>query len=271
MYSDYHIHSHNSFDSEQDSEEIIKRCIELNMEEMCFTDHNDFNWPIDGENFDLDTKKYYEELLPLRDRYANKIQVNIGVKCGLDSSNKALNMALINYNPFDFVIGSCHIVDSMDPYYPEFFEGRTDRSAFERYFEVLCESIDSFIDFDVLGHLDYIVRYSPNKAANYSPSDYSDYIDYVLKKIIENGRGIEINTSALAKGLAFTNPCPEILSRYKELGGEVITIGSDAHKAPFIGSYFDKAGELLLKAGFSYYTVFTERKPTFKKLWHYIP
>jgi histidinol-phosphatase (PHP family) len=266
MYSDFHIHSHHSFDSEQDSSEIIKKCIELNMKEMCFTDHNDFNWPIVGENADLNVKEYFNELSDLRDRYSKDINVNIGVECGLSDANVSLNRNLISTNPFDFVIGSCHEVDNMDPYYPEFFEGKTDRQAFERYFETLSKCVEDFDNFDVVGHIDYIVRYSPNKAANYSPADYSDYIDHILKTVISRGKGIEINTSALSKGFGFTNPCSDIIKRYKDLGGEIITIGSDAHKACFIGCAFDKAGDILKEIGFEYYTVFSGRKPLFRKL-----
>lgn len=266
MYSDFHIHSHHSADSEESSKKIIEQCISINMKELCFTDHNDFNWPAENENFDLDTEAYFNELIPLRDLYKDKINIGIGVECGIAPENALLNSELIKNNNFDFVIGSCHIVDGMDPYYPEFFHNRSDREAFEKYFNELKNGIDSFSDFDVLGHIDYIVRYSPNKSTNYSVFDYTDVIDYILKKIIDLGKGIEINTSGLKSGLPFANPCPDILKRYKELGGEIITIGSDAHNADFIGYSFDKAGDFLKNAGFKNYCIFINRTPQFRSL-----
>lgn len=266
MYSDFHIHSHHSFDSQEDAKNIIEKCIMLHMDELCFTDHNDFDWPAPDENADLNIVEYYRELTALRERYADKIKVNIGVECGLTPDNATKNKSLIQDNPFDFVIGSCHIIDGMDPYYPEYFAGKTDRQAFEQYFNALKNSIDSFHDFDVLGHIDYVVRYSPNKSNNYSYYDYTDQIDYILKKIIDLGKGIEINTSGLKSGLPFANPCPDILARYRELGGEIITIGSDAHHADFIGYKFDIAGAFLKNAGFQYYCTFHNRETIFKRL-----
>lgn len=266
MYSDYHIHTHHSPDSQESPKKILEKCISLNMKECCFTDHNDFNWPIKNENFDLDITAYFNELIPLRDLYNDKIKIGIGVECGITPENTFLNNELIGSNHFDFVIGSCHIVDGMDPYYPDFFHNRTDREAFEKYFNEVRAGIDTFSDFDVFGHMDYIVRYSPNKNTNYSAYDYMDIIDYVLKKLIYSGKGIEINTSGLKSGLPFSNPCPDILTRYKELGGEIITIGSDAHSVDYVGYEFSKAGDFLKAAGFNQYCIFRNRQPEFKNL-----
>lgn len=266
MYSDYHMHSVFSPDSTESPEKIIEKCISLNMEECCFTDHNDFVWPNKNENFDLDVKSYFEQLTILSEKYKNKINVNIGVECGMTPDNITLNRDFIKNNHFDFVIASCHIVDNMDPYYPEFFENISDRTAFEKYFNALKIGIDGFSDFDILGHIDYIVRYCPNKHSNYSAFDYMDIIDYILKKIIYSGKGIEINTSGLKSGLPFANPCPDILKRYKELGGEIITLGSDAHSTEFVGYKFSQAVDFLKSTGFERYCIFINRKALFKKL-----
>jgi len=266
MYSDYHLHSHHSADSEESCEAIIKRCVELGMQSCCFTDHNDFNWPLPEFNFDLNIDEYFKELLSLQEEYKNKIQVNIGVECGIAPENSKVNESFISSHPFDFVIGSCHIVNGKDPYYPDFFEGKSDKVAFLEYFEALVKGFKEFKNFDVLGHLDYIVRYSPNKEKNYSATDYMDYIDYLLKESIALGKGIEINTNGLKSGLPFANPCLEILKRYKELGGEIITIGSDAHSIANIGYQFEKASAFLAAAGFKYYCQYKNRKPEFTNL-----
>ena len=132
----------------------------------------------------------------------------------------------------------------MDPYYTDFWKNRQDRDAFELYFKTLLEGLLEFSQIDTLGHLDYVVRYSPNRNSNYSPRDYQDVIDEILKFIIEKDIKLEINTSNLSKGFDFFNPHTDIIKRYKELGGKYVTLGSDAHKAEYIGYGFDKAYEI---------------------------
>lgn len=266
MYSDYHIHSNFSTDSNELPKNIIKTAIALNMSSICFTDHQDFNWPIKGKNFDLDVDSYFGTLIPFKERYSKYIDINIGVECGLMEGCEQLNHDLILHNPFDFVIGSCHIIDKMDPYYSDFWNGKQDRDAFEHYFITLNNLISKSCDFDVLGHIDYIVRYSPNKNANYSALDYINIIDEILTKIIRCGKGIEVNSSGYKAGLSNPNPCYEILKRYKELGGEIITFGSDAHQSEFIGYEFEKTAHLLRQCDFRYYCTFSKRTPEFIKL-----
>ena len=114
------------------------------------------------------------------------------------------------------------------------------------------------------GHLDYAVRYSPEKS--YNPVDFREIIDEILRKIVSLGKGIEINTAGLRKGLSHANPHPFILKRYRELGGEIITVGSDAHNTADIAADFDLAESFLKDAGFEFYTVFRQRKPHFVRL-----
>lgn len=129
---------------------------------------------------------------------------------------------------FDFVIGSSHLVGGVDPYYPEYFEKYGDHNGILRYFESILANIRTFDGFDVYGHLDYIVRYCRAKA--YCPAEYSDITDEILKTLISMGKGIELNTAGLKYGLGWAHPHPEVLKRYRELGGEMITVGSDGIK-----------------------------------------
>ena len=93
-----------------------------------------------------------------------------------------------------------------------------------------------------------------------------DILDKILETLIDKEKGIEINTGGLAKGLKEANPCMGILKRYRELGGEIITVGSDAHDTLRIADRFDRAAEMLLECGFKYYTVFEKRMPEFKRI-----
>lgn len=247
MLSDYHIHSHFSNDSNENTENIVKRAIELGMKSICFTDHQDFCWPNPNECFDIDVENYFTELKDLQDKYRSSINIKIGAECGITPKNALENRQFVNSNTFDYIIGSCHIVDEMDPYYSEYWEGKSDRLAFEQYFKSLFSGLKLFNDIDTLGHIDYVVRYSPNKDANYSPSDYFDVIDEILKLIISKDIALEINTSAISKGLGFTNPHEDIIKRYAELGGKLAAVGSDAHVAKDLGCGFDIAERFLDK------------------------
>ncbi len=266
ILADYHIHSYFSGDSEETFEEIVKASVLAGLKEICITDHQDFGFMADGILFELEVDEYYQALCRVSEQYADTLTVKIGVETGLEPDKSQMLHQFANAHEFDFVIGSTHLVDGMDPYYPEFFQGKTDEQAFARYFESILESLDVCSDFDVYGHIDYIVRYSPNKARNYSYEKYHDMIDAILRKLIHMGKGIEVNTCGYRYGLGFPNPCKEIVRRYHELGGEIITVGSDAHVAQDIGYDFKKVEQLLSECGFDYYTVFSKRVPAFVKL-----
>jgi histidinol-phosphatase (PHP family) len=158
------------------------------------------------------------------------------------------------------------MVHGRDPYYPAYFEGRSDHDSFIEYFRSIPENISAFDNFDVYGHLDYVVRYAPEQNAHYSYLDYMDLIDEILTALISRGKGIEINTAGFKYGLGHPNPTEGIIKRYRELGGEIITVGADAHVPDAVGYDFEKLSGILSDAGFKYFTVFEKRKPTFIKI-----
>ena len=158
------------------------------------------------------------------------------------------------------------MVHGYDPYFPPFWKTHTEEEGYREYFESILENIRAFDDFDVYGHIDYVVRYGPTRNENYTYARYSDVIDEILRLLIEKGKGIEINTGGFKYGLGHPNPCEEILARYRELGGEIITVGADAHAPEHVGFAFEKVPQILKDAGFTYYTVFRKRKPEFIKI-----
>ena len=137
--------------------------------------------------------------------------------------------------------------------------------AYREYFASEIENVRLTDSFDIYGHLDYAIRYCPDQSFVYRFEDYRDLLEVLLKLLVEKGKGIEINTSGINK-IGFPHPHIETLKLYRQLGGEIITVGSDAHQKENIGSHFDKAEEQLRQIGFSYYTVFKERKPEFIRL-----
>lgn len=268
--ADFHLHSSFSGDSDASMEEMIIKGIERGLTQMCFTEHMDYDYPpseeLGADAFILNSDSYLYDLLKYREQYSDKIDVRFGLELGLQPHLFGQNSRIVREHDWDFIIGSSHVVNGRDPYYPAFYEGRTETAAFTEYFESILANIKKFTNFDVYGHLDYIVRYSPHKEENYHPCDYQDLIDEILKRLIENEKGIELNTAGFRKGLSEPNPCTDIIKRYKELGGEIITIGSDAHVVADVATGLDQATEILTACGFKYYTVFQYRVPEFKRL-----
>lgn len=255
MYSDYHVHSRFSFDSDENLENIFTNAVRLGMKQICITDHQDFNWPVHDEIPLINIQEYFNVLSLLKKQYSHQIEVFRGIELGLMKGNEqSCHKLLSNYN-FDFIIGSCHIVDNEDPYYPDFWKRHTDRDAFELYFNTLLDSLKTFHCIDTLGHMDYIVRYSPNKDSNYSVFDYTDIIDAILNFIIAKNIKLEINTSNFANGFNFPNPHTDIINRYKELGGEYVTVGSDAHNASDIGYKFGMVENIINKYKLKVFTL----------------
>lgn len=258
MISDCHLHSHFSSDSKTNPEDIIKKAISLKMPYICFTDHNEFEYE-DGL-FVLDTEKYFEHLSVLKEKYKNDIVVIIGVEQGLEISKKSSINDFLRMHPFDFIIGSSHMVNGTDPYYKEYFEGRSTYEAICEYFSSVLDNLNTFDNFDIYGHIDYVIRYAIEKDTEYCFDKYKEYLEPILKTIINKGKGIEINTGGLRSSINETNPSLEIIKKYKELGGTIITVGSDAHTLEDVASHFDVAKEYLKEAGFDYYNVFIDRK-----------
>lgn len=272
ILADFHMHTEFSADSKAPLSSMVEGAINKGLKHICITEHMDHDFPlydppIENLNWEVNVDSYLYELLNARQKYEKDINVGFGIELGLQESAFRANALTAKGHEFDFIIGSIHLVNKMDPWFPAYFEGRDDRAAFEDYFKAIKSNIQRFNNFDVLGHMDYVVRYSPNKDANYNPMDYSDLVDDILTTLIENEKGIEINTSGLYNnGMKYPNPHPDILKRYKELGGEIVTIGSDAHKPENIALSFDIAEEMLVNAGFKYYTTFEQRVAHFNKL-----
>ncbi len=268
--ADYHLHSSFSGDSTTPMEEMILKGITLGLDTMCFTEHMDmdyiYNKSEDSGIFELNTDSYLYELLGLKDKYADKIRVLFGVELGLQPHLKRELAVYAKSYDFDFIIASSHLCNRKDPYYPSFFEGRPDEEAYREYFSSILDNLKAFNNFDVYGHLDYVVRYGKTKDADYSYNKYKDILDNILEFLLEKEKGLEINTGAIRHGLRELNPCTDIIKRYRQLGGEIITIGSDAHTPDFLANGFDRAAEILSECGFKYYTTFEKRMPEFHRI-----
>lgn len=268
--ADYHLHSSFSGDSDTPMEEMVLKGISTGLSTMCFTEHLDMDYPCqkpeDEGLFELNTDSYLYELIRLKEKYAGQIRILFGVELGIQPHLRRELAVYAKSYDFDFIIASSHVCNKKDPYYPAFYEGRTDEEAYREYFSSILDCLKTFGNFDVYGHLDYVVRYGKTKDADYSYDKYKDLLDRILETLLEMEKGIEVNTGAAGYHLKELNPCTDILKRYKALGGEIVTIGSDAHDPAAIGRSFDRAGDVLRECGFRYYTTFEKRTPEFHRL-----
>ena len=276
IQADMHMHTWFSTDSEACPRDMADEAVRKGLKTICFTDHfdkDDLEW---GEEGIFDVDAYFAEMQKLQEEYAGKLNIRIGIELGLRTYLKDYYEELTKKYPFDFVIGSVHNVPYKkdaegnilytDPAAEKLFTDRTDKEAYRLMMETTLENVRTSDCFQTLGHLDYIVRYGKSREKEYSYTDYADIIDEILKLLIEKEKGLEVNSAGLKYGLPFAHPHPDVLKRYRELGGEIITIGADAHKPEHIAYDFAKAEEILKSCGFKYYTEFFEQKPVFKQL-----
>ena len=205
ILADFHMHSCFSGDSEAPMEEMVLQAIRAGMREICFTEHMDLDFPAHKEEeegmFEVDLDAYLKKVLEMRKRYGDRIRIGYGLELGLQPQLAERHTRLIRRQEFDFVIGSSHVCNGRDPYYPEFYEGRTEEEAYREYFQSEIDNIKKFSDFDVYGHLDYVVRYGPNRDREYTYEKYRDLLDQILKLLLENGKGLELNTGGIPYGL----------------------------------------------------------------------
>lgn len=260
MIADCHMHTEFSADSETKITDQVERAIALGLPRICFTDHMDMDYP--GGDFQLDTEAYVKRVLEVQEEYKHRISIGMGVEVGLQEHLQERLQKYIDSYPFDFVIGSMHLIYGEDPYFGKIFERVGDEEAYREYFQATHKVLQRAPEVQTLGHLDYVVRYGREKDKKYSYKKYQDEIDEILKLLVEKGIALEVNTAGL-RMLPFTNPHPDIIRRYRELGGEMITVGSDAHTPQVMAYGYDKVPEILESCGFRYYTVFYQKKPKF--------
>ncbi|MEE1085902.1 MAG: histidinol-phosphatase HisJ family protein [Schaedlerella sp.] len=268
--ADFHMHTEFSTDCQIPARTMILGAIGKGLETICITDHYDADYPFYeemGEDaFNLPFDSYVKELQKLQEEFADRIDVRIGVELGLQAHLKERYQKIVEKYPFDFVIGSIHLVKGKDPYFREAYGDVSDTVLYREAFETTLENLKTNPPTDILAHLDYVVRYGRYQEEEYSYQKYADLIDEILKTVIEQGKGIELNMAGFKYGLPFGNPHPDVIRRYRELGGEIITVGADGHRPEHIAFDFWRASMILKDCGFRYYTEFKGRKPVFKKL-----
>lgn len=270
---DAHLHTHYSTDSEESMEKIICDGISKGLHGITFTDHMDYHFP-ESYDWNLEEGKkpfqfcfedYKEEISVLRGKYHDEIEIHTGVEIGLKSDAYEDNVKLSNREDLEYCIGSIHLIDNMDPYYPEFWENYGEENGLQLYFETTYEQIKNIGDIriDTIGHLDYITRYLPSGYSFFQYNKYKELLDEILHLILEKDFILEINTSGYKNGGTMPNPCGEILCQFYAMGGRNIIFGSDAHDISRVGKDFYRAEKLAREAGFKGYFSISDHNRSF--------
>lgn len=247
---DSHSHTCYSADSKMQAADALKAAKAAGVG-LVFTEHLDIDYP--GElKFEFNPEEYWKEYLPLRGE-----NLRLGIEVGMEDRTLAASKEFLERAPFDLVIGSLHMVDGCDLYYKESYKW-SKHEFFKHYYELMTENIYSHSFIDVLGHIDYISRYAPFENPELEYGSFVKEIDEVLHAVIETDTVMELNTRRLGNSLALKELMP-IYTRYHELGGKFVTLGSDAHTADAIGANFKVAIELAHAAKLKIVT-FNERK-----------
>ena len=274
-YEDYHVHTAFSDDSVYEMKDVVKDAISKGMNEICFTDHVDYGIKLDWDEgkeieyrdgmplANVDYPKYFEKIKELREKYP-QITLKQGMEFGMQVHTIDRYQKLYDRYDFDFIILSCHQVEDKEFWTQDFQRGRTQQQYNEHYYQEILDVITKYKDYSVLGHLDLIVRY--DEKGVYPFEKLKPIITKILKQVIADGKGIEVNTSSHRYGLSDLQPSRAILKLYKELGGTIITIGSDSHKKEHLGAYIQDTKEELKKLGYTHYCTFDKMKPIYHEL-----
>lgn len=252
MLFDCHMHTEISYDSKMKIEEVLNVQKNKNIG-VVLTEHMDFNYP-KKDAFRFNPKEYFDKYENYR---SESLLLGVEVGMGLDIIEE--NKDLINAYNFDQIIGSIHLIGGKDIFLKDTYEGKSKIEIGEMYFKSMIENILVHPYINVLGHIDYISRYWPYEDKNLYYKDYADYIDTVLKTIGEKGIALELNTKKV-ENKEYLDLIHPIFLRYKELKGEMVTLGSDAHFRENIGKSFELCDEFLKEVGLKR-VHFRERKP----------
>jgi len=259
---DYHMHSRVSFDGHDTGEAMAKAALSAGLKEICFTDHLDYDPLGQMGKLDFDTAAYNAEYDHLE---IPGLKIRRGAEFGMDIHNVEQFQKDLLRRPFDFVLGSIHFVDDLDVYFEPYWSGKSVFQAERRYLEATLESVKLHNDFDVLAHLTYISKTKCHPAPRPLPyAEHREIVDKILRVLVQKGKGMEVNTSGMDRCGGYL-PTMDIIRRFKELGGEIVTVGSDAHTCSRVGQYTFQVCDIL-KDIFGYVCTFAERQPVFHKL-----
>lgn len=276
MFADYHVHTAFSDDSIYPMEKVIQDAITMKMDEICFTEHVDYGIKVDWDSgqkiiyrgnepmANADYPEYMKAIQAMKEKYGHQITIKTGLEFGMQTHTISQFQKLFDRYDFDFIILSIHQVHDKEFWNQEFQKGKTQKEYNEEYYKEMLDVIRQYKDYSVLGHMDLINRY--DNQGIYPFEKVKLWIQAILEQVIADGKGIEINTSSKRYGLKDTTPSRQILELYKDLGGTILTIGSDSHKPEHLGAHIQDSKKMLQEIGFKQYCTFDHMNPVFHDL-----
>lgn len=259
--ADYHVHTYYSDDSECLMEDMVKRAIQLNLDEIVFTDHVDYGVKTD---LNCDYGRYFEEIEALKKKYTGQLTIKAGIEFGIQVGTIQEFTDDFEKYDFDFIILSNHQIGNKEFWNYEFQKGKTQEEYQRSYYQAIYDVIKEYKGYSVLGHLDMIKRY--DKYGDYPDEKIVEYVEPILKQVIADGKGIEVNTSSFKYGLNDLMPSKKILKLYRDLGGRILTIGSDTHETEHLADRIMTVRRELKAMGFEEFCTFERMEPTFHNL-----
>lgn len=254
-FVDYHTHTTFSCDARDTLDAMCRQAIKIGLREIAFTEHADFEH-LDSCYGYLKPAAYFRDIQAARERYGDRLTIRAGIEIGEPHRYPDETADLLNAYPFDFVLGALHWVNGYPGFSSKFFKGRSTQKAWHAYFEELVHMCETG-DFDVLAHLDLPKRHD----SFFDPKPFTDLIQSALQTVVSRGIGIELNCSGLRYPVHEPLPSSTVVNWYRKLGGEILTVGTDAHEASHLGQGFDLALDIAREAGFKAITLFQGRRP----------
>lgn len=282
MLADYHVHTEFSDDSVFALEDVCALAIERGIDEICITDHVDYDVRPDWDEYrrdpscakifegkpsiNVDYERYFPAIEAARERFAPTLAVKTGMEFGVQSHTAERFHALFEQHAdaWDFIILSIHQVGNEEFWNGTFQKGRTQDEYNMQYYEEMLRVVQRFDDWSVLGHLDLIKRY--DAAGPWPDANARDIVAEIMKEAIRRGKGIELNTSSIRYGLSDLTPSEDILRLYRDLGGHILSIGSDSHRPEHLGAHIPMMRERLQAIGFTEFCTFDHMEPVFHRL-----
>lgn len=273
---DNHNHSEFSFDGKRNSvESCALSALSKGLGGLAFTDHCDFFVPamkaayenLVPEVFDTEAQQAeidrVSDILTEKCRISGKEPIRIlkGIEVGMHEKHHDDIRRMLSEHSFDQVIASVHYLEDTDPFYGGYYEGKDWKKAYGFYLETILKEMTWLEDFDIMGHFDYVVRYAPYPETSLRYKDFSDILDEMFRFLIHEGKALEINTKSYRMyGSREVTLDKDVLLRYRELGGEIISLGSDAHNPDMSGYNFEIYAEMLKSMGFRWSAHYEKRR-----------
>ena len=268
---DNHNHSQFSFDGKNaDIEKGARSAMASGLGGICFSDHCDFYIPPE--------KALHEELVPeefdailqqaeidrvqaMLDREGKAPKILKGIEVGMHAECHEQIRKVLDENSFDQIIASVHYIEKTDPYYGGYYDGKDWKQAYGTYLETIYREMKWLEDFDIMGHYDYIVRYASYPVTSIRYRDFSDIFDEMFRYLIQEGKALEINTKSYeghrGRMVELDN---DVLLRYREMGGEIVSLGSDSHEPSRVGAGFTRHAAFLKSLGFRWTAHYESRR-----------